>query len=213
MLAKLCIVAGASLAVGMAIPATASAGELRVTVTTPGGEPVANAVLTVSGKGKAPAGFGQALKIEQRDLKFAPYVLVAPRGATVAFPNLDQTRHHVYSFSSAGPFELKLYGARETRSVKFDKLGTIAIGCNIHDQMSAFIRVTDASYAAITNARGEAVIEGVEAGELTLEVWHPLQKGGDSATVSRKMAVPASGAVSAAFELAVRKPLAQTSHY
>src|SRR5262249_2412316 len=115
MLARLCIAAGASLTM---MASAAWAGELRVTVKRPAGEAVANAVVTVSGRAKTPASYTEPLKMEQRDLKFAPYVLVAPRGATVAFPNLDQTRHHVYSFSAAGPFELKLYGAGETRSVK-----------------------------------------------------------------------------------------------
>ena len=64
-----------------------------------------------------------------------------PVGATVSFPNRDKVRHHVYSFSAAKKFDLKLYGRDETRSVVFDKPGVVALGCNIHDVMSGFIVV------------------------------------------------------------------------
>ncbi len=73
-------------------------------------------------------------------------------GATVSFPNLDPFRHHVYSFSPAKRFELKLYAKDQTRSVTFDKAGIVAIGCNIHDSMSAFIFVTDTVWTARTDA-------------------------------------------------------------
>jgi plastocyanin len=187
--------------------AAALAGTVRVEVRTPNGEPVANAVVTVSGPASSPLTISKKLVVEQKDLHFQPFVLVVPRGASVAFPNLDQTRHHVYSFSAAGPFELKLYGSGETRSVRFDKLGTIAVGCNIHDQMSAFIRVTDAPWATVTDAAGVATIPDVDPGQRTIEVWHPLQRGSQETTMERSITVPANTVLSQSFELAIRKPL------
>mgnify|MGYP000547131049 CR=1 FL=1 len=50
--------------------------------------------------------------------------MVTP-GTEVRFPNHDTVRHHVYSFSQAKPFELKLYGRDETRVVTFDKAGIV----------------------------------------------------------------------------------------
>ncbi len=192
---------------------TAFAATVQVEVRTPNGEPLANAVVTVSGPSSSPIATPGKLAIEQKNLQFHPYVLVVPRGASVAFPNLDQTRHHVYSFSPTGPFELKLFASGETRSVKFDKVGTIAVGCNIHDQMSAFIRVTDAPWMAITDANGVAAIPDVEAGSRVIEVWHPLQSGSQDASLKRNVTVTANAGILQSFELAVRKPLKIHSHY
>ncbi|HET6942615.1 MAG TPA: methylamine utilization protein, partial [Sphingomicrobium sp.] len=86
---------------------------------------------------------GGTFSVSQRDMQFHPFVLVVPVGAKVSFPNLDPTRHHVYSFSPAKKFELKLFAKDQSRSVVFDKPGVVALGCNIHDAMTAFIYVAD----------------------------------------------------------------------
>jgi len=116
--------------------------------------------------------------VEQRNMQFRPFVLIVPVGAEVAFPNHDPFQHHVYSFSPAKTFELKLYGHDETRRVRFDRVGVVSLGCNIHDDMTGFIRVVDTPYAAKTDAHGEAVIRGLPAGPEQLFVWHPYLRGG-----------------------------------
>ncbi len=191
----------------LAMHASAWAVDVRVEVKAPNGEPIANAVVTISGPAVASSLRSDGLVLQQKDLAFSPFVLVVPRGASVSFPNFDQTRHHVYSFSPAGPFELKLYGAGETRSVRFTKTGTIAVGCNIHDQMTAFIRVTDAPWAAVTDKMGVVELRNVDAGDRLIEVWHPQQKGSPDATLTSTLAVPASGRVSKVVQLTVRNQL------
>jgi plastocyanin len=156
--------------------AAAQAADVGVQVRTADGEPVANAVVTITPASKgtpAPAKFSWPLQIGQRELAFDPFVLIVPAGAQVAFPNFDTVSHHVYSFSSAKKFEIQLYGHDETRAVAFPTPGVVALGCNIHDKMSAFIYVTDSPYAAKTDARGNATIAGVPAGAATAEIWHP----------------------------------------
>ena len=154
------------------------AGALRVIVLTPEGHPVADAVATLdTGRpATAPIHFAWPMRIAQRNMQFDPFVLIAPAGATVAFPNYDGVRHQVYSFSPAGPFELRLYGHDESRSVQFRNVGVIAIGCNIHDQMTAFIYVVDTPYAAKTDANGVAVIADAPPGAATLRIWHPYMR-------------------------------------
>ena len=51
----------------------------------------------------------------QQNIAFVPHVLIVPVGSSVTFPNRDKVRHHVYSFSKAKKFDLKLYGKDETR--------------------------------------------------------------------------------------------------
>jgi plastocyanin len=174
----------------LALAGTAHAADLTVVVKTPRGQPVPDAVVMVDGQGtlRPPA----PLVIEQRDMQFNPFMLVVPLGASVSFPNHDTVRHHVYSFSGAKKFELKLYGKDEARSVVFDKPGIVAVGCNIHDSMVAFIRVVATPYADKTAANGEARLRGVPAGTVTLRVWHPYAKvaGGE---IARTVTLPAAG--------------------
>lgn len=182
----------AALAWGAAAwPATAA--DLSVSVLTPAGRPVADAVVMVRvrGAGSGPVRFPWPMVVEQRDMQFQPFVLIAPVGAEVAFPNHDPFRHHVYSFSPAKTFELKLYGHDETRTVRFDKPGVVALGCNIHDDMSAFIRVVDTPHAAKSGARGDAVLRNLPPGPATLIVWHPYARGGRD--VVSEILVPAVG--------------------
>ena len=106
-------------------------------------------------------------------MKFNPFVLVIPVGGVVAFPNLDSFRHHVYSFSPAKRFELKLYAKEQNRTVRFDKAGAVPLGCNIHDGMTAFIKVSDTALAAQTDAQGRATFADAPAGAVSARVWHP----------------------------------------
>ena len=160
---------------GLLCAAVAQAATVTVQVKGSNGAPIVDAVVTVSSP-HAPAGpihFPWPSVVKQQNISFQPHVLIAPLGADVTFPNMDNVRHHVYSFSKPKKFELKLYGHEETRTVTFDKPGVVAIGCNIHDQMSGFIVVVDTPYAAKTDASGKAIIPGVPDGAATLKVWSP----------------------------------------
>jgi plastocyanin len=196
--------------------ATASvAADLTVVVRTGAGRPVTDAVVSLyPAAGTPPASqahFDWPMRMVQQHLQFSPFVLIAPAGASVAFPNLDPVRHHVYSFSESHPFELKLYGRDETRTVHFDHLGVIALGCNIHDQMIAFIKVVDTPYAAKTGANGEAVLRDVPTGAATMRVWHPYMKS-PANEVTRTVTVAHGGArVSVSVE--VRNPPERTGGY
>lgn len=154
------------------------AADLTVTVTDAKGAPLENAVVMVkpAGGAKGPIRFGWPYVMSQRDMQFDPFVLIVPVGARVAFPNRDPFRHHVYSFAGANTFELKLYGHEETRHVTFPAAGVVAVGCNIHDNMTAFIRVVDTPFALKTDARGQAVLRGLPSGAASVIVWHPYLK-------------------------------------
>jgi len=165
-------------ALGLLLPVSggaAMAADLTVTVNGPSGRPVAFAVVTWAPDGGAaiPAvEKGKAFVMAQKDIRFTPYVLAVPAGATVAFPNQDRINHHVYSFSPVQPFQFPLYGRGKSHEMTFSHSGTVALGCNIHDSMSAYIRVVDTPYYATTGADGRITLNVPEgAGRLT--VWHP----------------------------------------
>jgi hypothetical protein len=186
----------------------ALAAELDIGLRTPQGRPAQDAVVTVYPAAGLPAGpirFDWPYKVIQKDIQFHPFVLVVPVGATVAFPNLDQVRHHVYSFSPAHRFELKLYGKDQTETVRFDKAGPVALGCNIHDQMVAFIKVVDTPYAAKADASGEVKLRGLPAGKVTVRIWHPYLKARGNELV-QTLVLPAQGAMRDPVVLDLRPP-------
>ena len=187
----------APLLAAISLAAPVRAGDLAVTLLTPGGKPVANAVVMVKPQGgspRTPIRFPWPYRVAQREMQFEPFVLIVPVGAEVAFPNLDPFHHHVYSFSKAKTFELKLYGQAETRRVRFDRPGVVAIGCNIHDNMSAYIRVVDTPFAAKTAASGLSVVRDLPPGPATVTVWHPYLKAAQG-EVTQRVVIPASGAL------------------
>ena len=114
-----------------------------------------------------------APRMDQVDKTFVPGVLPVVVGTQVAFPNSDDIRHHVYSFSRAKSFELPLYKGQEAPPVLFDKPGLVKIGCNIHDWMSAIILVLPNSYYATTDTEGRFSLPELKSGTYTLTAWHP----------------------------------------
>jgi plastocyanin len=189
-------------ALGSAAPLAAA--PLAVRVTDAGGKPVANAVVILrpaAGAGR-PMVVGRGYTVSQKDLQFHPFVLVVPVGAIVSFPNLDPTKHHVYSFSTAKRFELKLFARDQSRSVTFDKPGVIALGCNIHDAMTAFIVVADSAWTARTDAQGRVQFADAPATGGTLSVWHPYLRA-PGGTLSRPLGPKEA---SASFSVRLRPP-------
>lgn len=119
-----------------------------------------------------PARPQKMVDIEQKGRKFIPFVTAVQTGTSISFPNNDTVRHHVYSFSPAKVFELKLYSGIPSSPVIFDKAGTVTIGCNIHDQMAAYIHIVDTPYFGKTDASGTTRLD-LPAGRYTLKAWHP----------------------------------------
>lgn len=205
----------AALTLALAMAAPARAGDLSVALKTPAGRPVADAVITVRPQGGVPRGpirFSWPYRMAQQSMQFTPFVLIVPVGGQVAFPNLDGVRHHVYSFSPAKPFELKLYGRDETRFVVFDKVGVVAVGCNIHDSMVGFIRVVDTPFAARSTAAGAAMVTGLPAGLATVTVWHPYSKAPRN-EAAYTVTIPASGAARLAVAVDLRTPPVRRGGY
>ena len=164
---------GALALAGAAVPLAAA--PLNVRVVDASGHPVRDAVVTLyPAAGVArPAHAGGRYVVAQQNLQFRPFLTVVPVGADVSFPNLDPTKHHVYSFSTAKKFELKLFARDQSRTVHFDKAGVVALGCNIHDEMCAFIFVTDTAWTARTNAQGVASFPDAPSAPARVAVWHP----------------------------------------
>ncbi|HEY2568049.1 MAG TPA: methylamine utilization protein [Candidatus Udaeobacter sp.] len=153
------------------------AGSLEVIVKDDKGRSVSDAVAYVAAGGAASAAPKKQAVVDQRDKQFVPYVMAVQVGTAVSFPNSDNIRHHVYSFSPAKKFELPLYSGVPAEPVVFDKVGFITLGCNIHDWMIAYIAVLPTPYFQVTRQDGRAVLKDLPAGQHTVRVWHPALKG------------------------------------
>ncbi len=151
------------------------AGSLAATVSDHKGAILENAVVFLTPQFilKSPEPIRDDAEIRQQGILFSPTLLPVRVGTNVSFPNFDESRHHVYSFSKPKRFELQLYGKDESNSIVFDTPGVVAIGCNIHDNMLAYIYVTDAPIFSKTNVDGLAEFANLENGQYELRAWHP----------------------------------------
>ena len=195
----------AGIALILACAAAAHVAELRVTVKDHKGKGVADAVVLA-----VPVDARNALRVrpqpdavDQVDKEFVPYVKPIFVGSTVHFPNSDNIRHQVYSFSPVKKFELPLYGGTDAPPVIFDKPGVVILGCNIHDWMIGYIYVSETPFFAKTGPQGTAAITDLPPGEYVVRIWHPSLDRAEE-TTSRHITVAAEAPVSAEWQVGLR---------
>jgi plastocyanin len=154
----------------------ATAATLAVDVRNAHGSPIHDAVVYALPEGRDPAPVKRTATMDQKNRTFVPHVLAVQTGTAVQFPNSDDIRHQVYSFSSAKTFQLPLYTGTPSAPIVFNQPGVVTLGCNIHDRMSAYIVVVDTPYFATTNGKGPVTLSNLTAGKYVVHVWHPDQR-------------------------------------
>ena len=139
------------------------------------GVPLADVAVWATAKDvkKTPRDKARKVEVGQKDRAFEQLVSVVEVGKKASFPNHDVVRHHVYSFSAAKTFDLKLYAGGEAPEVDFEQEGLVVLGCNIHDKMLAYVRVVPSGIYAVTGADGVAKLDLPE-GEWVIHAWHPV---------------------------------------
>ncbi|MBD1582297.1 methylamine utilization protein [Pseudoalteromonas sp. S16_S37] len=149
---------------------------LEITITDEQGKPVAGTAVWLSGKSwQANQSQQQTIySMGQKDRAFTPHTLIVPSNSQVEFPNFDSILHHVYSFSQAKAFELKLYRDKPLAPVQFSQAGVVELGCNIHDWMLGYILVVNSGVYGISDAQGKVslTIDSAQLGNTQLNVWH-----------------------------------------
>ncbi len=118
--------------------------------------------------------------LDQWNVEFIPHVLPILKGSTVDFPNTDDVRHNVYSPDpipgTHRMLSLGTYDPDIIKIIRLDKPGEIALRCNVHKEMSAFIVVLDNPYFTLTGKTGEFTIDNVPPGNYTVKTWHEKYK-------------------------------------
>ena len=167
------VIGATLLGLALAAPLPAPAAALNLSFTDIAGKPLLDAVaLLEPASGKVAVKPLADVEISQTKRQFSPRVTLITTGTRATFPNFDTVRHHVYSFSPAKTFELKLYAGVPGVPLLFDKPGVAVLGCNIHDTMAAWVVVADTPWFARSATNGRARIEGVPAGNYRLRMWH-----------------------------------------
>jgi hypothetical protein len=110
-------------------------------------------------------------RLVQHHKQFTPHLLVVPAGAVVDFPNNDPFFHNVFSLYDGKRFDLGLYEAGATRTVKFDHPSVSFIFCNIHPEMSAVVVALETPYFGVSDRSGALSIADVPPGRYQLDIW------------------------------------------
>jgi len=110
-------------------------------------------------------------ELHQRGARFEPAFLAVSVGQPVRMPNQDTIFHNVFSYSRPNHFDLGLYPAGESRTIRFAAPGPVRIYCSIHEDMNGLIYVAPSRLFARPDARGDFRIEKVPAGRYRLHVW------------------------------------------
>jgi len=79
--------------------------------------------------------------VAQKGKSFSVKKLKVKVGDSVKFVNEDAYSHNVFSLSSTKSFDLGSYPQGGSKSVSFDKPGTVEVECAIHPEMTLTIEV------------------------------------------------------------------------
>jgi plastocyanin len=131
--------------------------------------------------------------VDNRECRFEPRVQIGRYQGAIEMKNSDPVFHNTNLAPIANAdsttlvnVPLPLQGQSQTK--KLEKPGIVAVNCNVHEWMKAWIYVSEHPYAAVTRADGTYEITGVPAGEYNALVWH--EKLGQ---VSAKVKVESGG--------------------
>lgn len=160
------------------------AADITLTVRDQFGKPLADAVIEQQDIANSQSKQLPISVMDQVNKQFLPNVLVIQRGQSVDFPNSDNIRHHVYSFSKTKPFSIKLYADRPETPELFDNTGVVVLGCNIHDSMVGYIYVANSANTIKTAEDGKVHLKSISL-PIKLTIWHPRQ----TSDISNKLLV------------------------
>jgi plastocyanin len=179
-----------SAALAALAPAGAQTVEGKVAITRQRSAPVVNQRYEVVAKGGvlrtdpplavvylegrfAPGPEPAVMQMTQKDLAFIPTLLPVQIGTKVEFPNLDDTYHNIFSYSTPKRFDLGRYrsDAKPVPAQVFDAPGLVTLRCDIHEHMRALILVLETPHFVVTDADGRFRLTGLPAGQYTLKAW------------------------------------------
>jgi plastocyanin len=142
---------------------------------------------------KVPGTFrGEHTRMDQQSKIFSPYVLPVVQGSTVEFRNSDSLQHNVFAVG-VDEFNLGTWTKGAAREYTFSKLGEVAILCNVHPEMEAYVLVLQNPYFARLDSTGNFRIANVPSGDYVIKAWYRGK------TKKQSVKVPATGGITISF--------------
>lgn len=119
--------------------------------------------------------------VDNKECLFDPRVQIGRYQGEVETKNSDPVFHNanlarVDTANKGGAADvlvniaLPMQGQTQTKNLR--KSGIVAVKCNVHEWMQAWIYVSKHPYAAVTQADGTYEIAGVPPGEYNAIIWH-----------------------------------------
>jgi plastocyanin len=137
-----------------------------------------------------------ATVMDQKQCVFVPRVVIVPVGGSVQFLNSDRLLHNVKSLSKENPPFNRAQPHARTITMVFKKPEILRVDCDLHSWMHGWVIVVEHPFYAVTNDRGEFVLDGVPSGKYTLQVWQE-----SLGTVTTEVAVGETGTVPVTVEM------------
>ncbi len=112
--------------------------------------------------------------IDQKNCEFIPYVTVIHQDQVVKFRSSDPVNHNLHISPLVNPGFNQMISGNGTIEKRFAvERSVIPLTCDLHPWMTAYIKVFDHPFFAVTNKEGTFEISGVPIGEQRLVLWHP----------------------------------------
>ena len=157
-----------------------------------------------SGEG-FPKGAKVKHQIDQKGCQFNPHVSLIPVGQRLTMLNPDKIMHNVHIFSKKNPaYNKSQPGSRRKMPVKAVKKaeGPVAVKCDVHGWMKAWIAYIPHPYFAVTDENGQYKLENVPPGTYKLGYWH--EACGTNTESPESVTVDAGGAATKDFTLTLK---------
>lgn len=138
------------------------------------------------------AGSKNLPQMVQRNKMFEPHLLVIQAGTSVQFPNMDPFFHNVFSLFNGKRFDLGLYEAGTSKTVRFDRVGVSFLFCNIHEGMNAVVVAVPTPYFGISDHAGHINIANVPDGRYQMQAWFERSSPDDLKNLDRVVTISSS---------------------
>ncbi len=116
----------------------------------------------------------QTVNVSELKCAFVPHVALGFTGNKFVAKNEDPVLHTIHVYASVNGRTLYSIGLPEQGAdVKktLTRPGAMELNCDCHPWMVGYVYILDHPYAALTNERGEFVIENIPPGTYTVEAW------------------------------------------
>jgi hypothetical protein len=139
----------------------------------------------------------KAVEIDQPCCRFEPHAVGLRQGQTLVVKNSAPFSHNVNWSSLKNPGGNQVIPAKGSpvtiANLNPDKY-PLKLACNIHPWMSAWVRIFDHPYFAVTDADGKFEIKDAPAGNYRVVVWHETgYLGGAAGKDGRPVNIPPGG--------------------